>query len=1026
MTNADTRLFLARVMAWPQDGEAPAFVNIHNTFTPKEVRKDKKGNPIWPWSGRGCRDLNEAINYINWQATSGGRDVYYCTSTQALGKRRDVKGGRVMYDAVRSQDNAVKSKALFIDIDLKEGDKGYSTAGELVTALAKFLADSGMPKPTMTVQTGGGVHVYWLLAEALTIEPWMELAYALAEAIRRHGLKCDSQCTIDMARVLRVPGTKNFKYDPPQPVTLSKNYLEFDYSNDKIVKVLEPYKTKVPYTMSSVNMALFPPKAPLQGQSDLQSGIDLSGAQPVDIVSVIPECGFITEAMATGGRDFTNPLWNLTTLISTFTLGGKADARAMANGHPDYSEGETDALFERKSDERVTRDLGWPTCAAIAASGCSACSACAHFKEGKSPLNFARKAGQDHPDQHIVVQTAQHGQLTSPGTTTPANPQTPAQTPSQPSQSPMIAGMYQDPDMPENYLRHPDGRIFVSYNGEAGSLLWRQISSYPMRDPWLQKNPWVLNFKTATEHGQETTVSISMKDVNTGEMRKELQEQGFMLTGGTRGFQDVADFIMAWIQKLQREKNAIISSVPFGWAVRNGKTSGFVYSGRMFTPQGEEVALNTDPELARQFTPTGDKQDWINCALIVTDQRRPALDAIIASAFAGPLVRFTGHSGLLLSAYSVESGIGKSTALKIAQAVWGDPVKAVQSLSDTQNSVLNKMGELKSLPLYWDELQSDEDARRFVDTVFRLTLGKEKSRMTSKVQQRTPGTWQTLMVAASNDSLMDAVANRTKATMAGVYRVFEYTVAPAKAGAPGQIDPTVAQRMLSKLNDNYGQIGLEYARYLGSNIPKVEQHMANILRDLSTKTKMNPDERFWVSMVATLLLGATYANHLGFTNIDVDGLRDFLLDNLERMRRIRSTHTSDIKDITNVVSLLGRFLNEKRMRNTIMTNVIYKGRGKPHTGTITVEGTDLTKLDTIMVHIGKQDRSLRIGRSYLTEWLVSNGHPRQVFFDALTSQLRATYVNARLGAGTPVSGASEHLIEIDMTSTPLIDFISER
>lgn len=1015
--NSDTRLFLARVMAWPQDGDIPAYVNIHNTFEPsdKSTLKVVKGKTLYPWGGRACRSVDEAINYINWQAGASGRDIYFCTSTQALAQRKDGKGGRVYFNAMRSQEQAVKLKALFIDIDLKEGDNGYATMAELTAALGQFLKDTSLPRPTMMVMTGGGIHVYWLLVRPLEINEWMEMSYALNEAIRRHGLKCDSQCTIDAARVLRVPGTKNFKYDPPAAVTLHSNVLDFDYANEKLEKALEPYKVRVPYSVSSPSMSILPPKAPLSGVSDLSSGIDISGAQPVDLNSLVLECGFIAEALATGGRGFSNPLWNLTTLIATFTTGGKSDAHRMASGHPDYTQGETDALYDRKVDEKLTRDIGWPTCSAIKASGCSHCAVCPHFVENKSPLNFTPKIAAPN----VIVNSSQNSQVTPAGSPTPANPSTATQG------TPVAAGQgVKDPDLPEGYLRRPDGVILASYQAEGGVTIWTPVSDYPMRDPWLQRNPWVLNFTTRLEHGGDTTISVSMKDVGTSEMRKELQEQAFMLTGGSRGFASFSDYIMAWIQKLQKEKDTIVSSVPFGWAVKNGKLGGFVFNGRMYTPTGEETALNTDPELARQFTPTGDRQDWVDCAFVITDQKRPALDAILAASFAAPLVRFTGHSGLLLSAYSVESGIGKSTALKIAQAVWGDPVKAVQSLSDTQNSVLNKMGELKSLPLFWDELQSEDDAKRFVDTVFRLSLGKERSRLTSKVTQRTPGTWQTIMVAASNDSLMDAVATRNKTTMAGVYRIFEYIVNPAAPGSEGQIDPTVAQRMVSKLNDNYGQIGVEYSRFLGTNLVAVEKHMASTLKGMSEATNMKPDERFWISMISCLMLGASYANHLGFTNIDLTGLKNFLLGNLEKLRKSRSSHTSDIKNIENVVSILGRFLNEKRARNTITTNFIYRGRGKPAQGLVSVR-TDMTKLDTVMVHVGTDDKTIRIGRSYLLEWLIHNNHPRQVFFEALAETLKATYTNARLGAGTPLAGASEHLIEINLTATPLIDFISE-
>jgi hypothetical protein len=46
--------------------------------------------------------------------------------------------------------------------------------------------------------------------------------------------------------------------------------------------------------------------------------------------------------------------------------------------------------------------------------------------------------------------------------------------------------------------------------------------------------------------------------------------------------------------------------------------------------------------------------------------------------------------------------------MAVAQAVWGNPQTATQQLDDTQNSVLKKIGTLQALPLFWDELKTDE------------------------------------------------------------------------------------------------------------------------------------------------------------------------------------------------------------------------------------------------------------------------------------------------------------------------------
>ena len=63
-----------------------------------------------------------------------------------------------------------------------------------------------MPEPSHRANPAADSTSIGRLTRALTREEWQPLANALAQAAKQHGLKCDTQCTIDSARVLRVPG----------------------------------------------------------------------------------------------------------------------------------------------------------------------------------------------------------------------------------------------------------------------------------------------------------------------------------------------------------------------------------------------------------------------------------------------------------------------------------------------------------------------------------------------------------------------------------------------------------------------------------------------------------------------------------------------------------------------------------------------------------------------------------------------------------------------------------------------------
>jgi hypothetical protein len=135
--------------------------------------------------------------------------------------------------AIRNQPNAVALKTLWIDVDTKitEDPKkpkdAYKDLTEAAEALAAFIKAAGLPRPSMIVCSGGGLQPYWVMSRALTPDEWRPLAFALAEATKRHGLKCDAGCTIDSARVFRIPNTCNNKVYPPLPTRIVGNPADF-------------------------------------------------------------------------------------------------------------------------------------------------------------------------------------------------------------------------------------------------------------------------------------------------------------------------------------------------------------------------------------------------------------------------------------------------------------------------------------------------------------------------------------------------------------------------------------------------------------------------------------------------------------------------------------------------------------------------------------------------------------------------------------------------------------------------------
>lgn len=894
-----------------------------------------------------------------WASTGDAKDIYICMSSQLRAEEKISKKGYKYLRALRARPDVANIKSLFLDVDVKDG--AYPDTKAALEALKAFITSAGIPLPSAVVASGsGGFHAHWALDQSLGRDEWQELANAFAKCAQTHGLMFDSQCTVDAVRILRVPGTQNHKWNPPRPVKLLSCGAEV--SHHDMVEVLKPYTEALPPK----------PVTKFEANAELGAGLT-SGTPEIEIAEVAKHCGFVSRSLGTGGIDNNNPLWFITAAIANFCVEGRDALHEMSNQHPTYTAVATDELFDRIANAQKSRDMGWPKCEKVAAYGAKECQNCPLLAKKKSPLNFVMAQANDQPDMTL----------------------------------------------PERYVRNPDGLIMYRTVDDSGQPITYPICAYPMIHGWLSNDPWTLHFTTKMENQRRRSIEIPCEVITAKDsLGKYLGGRGFFCS--EKDYKTLKEFLVAWLRKLQNSKDSVISASPFGWSVVDGKLEGFAYGGRVWMKDNDRPAANPDAVLAYQYSPRGNREAWDQLVKVICDQHRPALNAILASSFAAPLVRFTGHPGLILNAYSPESGIGKTTAMKAAQSVWGDPVRAMQGLSDTSNSVLNKMGHIKALPMYWDEIKSEAQVKRFCQVVFDLTRGSEKSRLNADSTLKMSGTWQTMMTSASNDSLIDPMAREVGSTTAGLYRMFEYIVPP---GTLQSNDTGAVQRLTGDLNDNFGHAGLLYAKFLGANHERVKNEVAKEQDELSRDNGGRQDERFWFGTMAVVIKGAEYANELGLTQIDVPGLKDFLVAVLAENRRQVAATPSDVTTDMNASAILAEFLNVHRTRNTVITNRIHVSKGKPATGSIRVLN-DASKIAELRIQIGKEDKLIRISSGYFTAWIGKTGHSRVSWTKKMESEFGLRLVNGRLGGGTELAAtATELLLELDMNHPKLSQFV---
>ena len=112
----------------------------------------------------------------------------------------------------RKAESADSCKSVWLDIDCGEGDdKKYKTQIEAIEAAQAFCSLCKIPKPSVVVNSGGGVHLYWCFDTNISVARWKPISEDLKALCKAHNLHIDPAVMGDASRVMRVPGSANLK-----------------------------------------------------------------------------------------------------------------------------------------------------------------------------------------------------------------------------------------------------------------------------------------------------------------------------------------------------------------------------------------------------------------------------------------------------------------------------------------------------------------------------------------------------------------------------------------------------------------------------------------------------------------------------------------------------------------------------------------------------------------------------------------------------------------------------------------------
>ena len=293
----------------------------------------------------------------------------------------------------RTHSNAKYFRALWIDIDCGETKaaegKGYATQAEGVQAFKKFYKSVNLPTP-IVVNSGYGIHAYWLLEETIGRREWEPLAERLEELCKENELIVDP-AVFEASRVLRIPGTFNFKGATPAEV-----------------KVINESSERIPYATMKDLLGAPEPKEAVpdfipRTMSPLMTSVMANRVRRFKTImmkSVKGEgCAQLLHCYQNQDTIEYN-LWRSALSIAAFCVDRDSAIHKMSDKYPDYDKRET----ERKADNLVK--TGAPHhCMTFEKNNVGYCDGCMHKGKIKSPIVLGDEIAEaDDEDNTIEIQ----------------------------------------------------------------------------------------------------------------------------------------------------------------------------------------------------------------------------------------------------------------------------------------------------------------------------------------------------------------------------------------------------------------------------------------------------------------------------------------------------------------------------------------------------------------------------------------------------------------------------------------------
>jgi hypothetical protein len=832
----------------------------------------------------------------------------------------------------RKAQESLYLKSLFLDIDVGKASNSYDTKTEAWEALIKFVEDTGLPGPVV-VDSGNGLHVYWILKEAITVDEWKPYATSLLKLCQQHKLIIDPAVPADAARVLRVPNTNNYgknfqEGDTPKKVEVVGGEVVI-HDLDEIANCfgeIEVPKEKS-LDIEGVRAGLTEEEIKLRDKYNEEYYEKLNKNYSHSFKEIAEKslegvgCAQIKFAIEEAAS-CSEPFWRAVLSVAVRCDDGDTAIHELSKDYPDYDPAQT---------ENKARDTEGPyRCFKIEEKRPGGCEGCVHKGKIAGPIALGR-----------------HIRVAQPGTNDAAE-----------STGPEKEKIVWPEKELYPFVRFATGGFGYEKEVSVGSgknkTTTTQVISVLPYDFIPIKRMYHADFgeslfaKLYLPRDGRRDLVLPMKHVYATEKFKE-----FCAFNGI--FADMEDieqlrrYVVKWIKYLVQSGRAEDIRDSMGWAHEpNGKYGSFVVGEREVTSRGivECPVSPNAAEVKMTLVQSGTFEGWKNAADLL-DQPGFELHAIGLYAGLGsvllPLMNrdpkkldqiAAGAPGMTLS-FCGKGGAGKTGAAYAGISLWGNPklLEVKTERGATPQALQHTAGTYGCLPLYLDEATgiTPDRAQAMIYESSNDGVGRRRMSSSANVMRTLKILGTRILLMSANEEIVGKLFAKTPDPSGTLRRILEFNVHKKV----GQLPNDLGKKMFQPYTTNYGIAGPMFIEYLYTlGIDEVQRTLEKWWLVLNSRLKNATDYSFWVDNLAAMFAGAEVAVRGGIITHDIDRILEVVLVEVDKIRREIESSRIDYVDIvqeylaSNINSYLafneeGKVISEPR-NDTIKIRAEYK------------------------------------------------------------------------------------------------------